>query len=117
MIEHAVGDVSPARERRDDETGNSEAAQRVLRFHVRSPRRRDVIEEPAPLVEGDHENGRPPRRAPDDRAVRAREEGVAETDVTVRMVIRRRALVTAVARRIDEADFREASGAAVVEKS
>src|SRR5207249_3414956 len=51
VVEDAMGDELPARERRDHQAGDAEAAQPVLGSDVRGHGRRDVIEEASPLVE------------------------------------------------------------------
>src|SRR5207248_1452657 len=83
-----VRDRAALRERRDDQGRYPEPAQPGhRRVHVRGGGRRYVVEEAAPLVEGDDQYRSRPRRRLGDRAVHAVHGGLTVADVAVRVVV------------------------------
>ena len=116
MVKDAMIDLASPGKRRDDDARDAEPAQRQRRIDIGGTRRRDVVEEAAPLVVGDHERGRAPLRAGDDRVVRASEKRLARTDVGEGVVVLRETVLAALAKRVDESDVRQPSRFAVVEE-
>src|SRR6185369_10044671 len=89
VVIDARGDRGAPGEGGDDEAGDAEPPLLEARIHVRRRAGRDVLEEPAPLVEVDDEDGVLPRRARRHRLVRAVQERLAGADVAVRVVVPR----------------------------
>ena len=73
-------------------------------------RRRHVVVEAAPLVEGDHEHGVVQVAGVGQRVVGVGDEPLAEPDVGQRVVVGRGAVALGVERRVDEADVRQVPG-------
>jgi hypothetical protein len=116
VIVDAGRDGAAGGEGGDEEAGDAEAAQREGGVDVRRLGGRQVLEEAAPLVEVDDEDGVLPAGPGRHRAVGAVEPRLAGADVAVRMVVRGEALLLAQERRVDEGDLGEAAGGAVGEE-
>ena len=107
-----------ARVRRDEQQRRAEAeasvvAERLLARADRPPGRRDVIEEAAPFIVVDDEQGAVPLRALRYRGVDPVEIVLARADVVVRMIVRSGSGGLLKERRIDEGDVGQRAGGAV----
>lgn len=108
---------------RHDDDGNAEAQQHLTIYLIGveaigsgDPWRRDVLEEAAPFIEGDDENGVAPGRAGRKCLVDVHEEGVAVSDVRVGMIIVARSVVEDGIGRVNERDCGKVTSGGIIQE-